>query len=136
MYVSSNTRYSNGAYRAELTCILAIVHLSSYLCLTHTLNTPSILITCDTIKALESSFNTPIIDKISPKEKHADILSAILGLRKTKIIQFTFKQFFGHQDRTEMYEELSRESQMHVWMDRLAKLASARDKDNSIKGQS
>ena len=54
---------------AELTGLLSIVHMASYLCLTHNLTNPSLLITCANIKALESCFDTPI-EKLHPKQKH------------------------------------------------------------------
>ena len=46
----------NEAYCAELTGILAIIHMATYLTLSHKLDNPSLTILYDNIKALERSF--------------------------------------------------------------------------------
>ena len=106
----------NGLYRAELIGLLSIVHMVCYLCLTHNLITPSLLSTCDNIKALESCFDTPI-EKINPKQKHSDILSEVFRLLQKNIIHLTYRHVSGHQDRFTMYEDLPRVSQMNIRMD-------------------
>ena len=68
-----------GAYRGEVAGILAIVHMSTYLSLKHNFGRPLLCLSCDNVRALETSFqlNNYIA---APKKKHADLLSGVIGL--------------------------------------------------------
>ena len=74
-----------------------------------------------------------INDRVSPKQKHSDVLRAIRHVRRQLEIDITFKHISGHQDDTVMYHDLDRPSQLNVDCDLLAKTGLRRFyKNNAI----
>ena len=120
-----------GAYRGEITGLLAIAHIVTYLSLKHNIQHPSVHIGCDNERALKTCF-PPQASTVSPKWKHSDIISGIEGLRKLNVVKYYTHHVYGHQDDTCNYESLPRLAQMNVRMDGLAKLARQLVEDSQL----
>ena len=114
----------NGAYRSEISGLLAIIHITTYLTLEHNLSEPTITIGCDNIKALTTCFDMDYLHR-NPTAKHADLLSGIAGLLRLNLIKINHRHVYAHQDDDKDYEDLPRLAQMNVRMDWLAKFASS-----------
>ena len=109
-----------GAYRGEITGLLAIIHIVTYLCVAHDIDVGNIHIGCDNIRGLTTSFQW-VADRRHPNQKHSDILSAISGLLKLKRVNITWEHIKAHQDDVKDMDSLSRLEQLNVQMDGLAK---------------
>ena len=125
------TTKCNGAYRGELAGLLSIVHMATYLCLSHNIPHTTITIYCDNVRALDIAFNKQSYTR-NPSHKHSDIVSGIAGVLKLGIVSISFQHVYAHQDSTVPYEDLPREAQMNVRMDALAKTANRLVKQGSL----
>ena len=112
-----------GAYRAELSGLLAIVHMTTYLSEKHGIQAGKVHIGCDNQKALTTSFQW-VAAKRNTNQKHSDILSAISGLLKLNKISITYEHIPAHQDEILAQDQLTPLAQMNVQMDLMAKVAA------------
>ena len=114
----SPTNIAN-AYRSELTGIYASLAMVLTVTTLHKVASSRLLVGCDNEKGLYLS--SLINDRVSPKQKHSDILRTIRHVRGKLPIDITFKHISGHQDETTLYELLDRPSQLNIDCDLLAK---------------
>ena len=114
----SPTNIAN-AYRSELTGIYASLAMILAVTTLHNVESGSLLAGCDNEQGLYLS--SLINDRVSPKQKHSDILRTIRNVRGKLSIDITFKHISGHQDDTILYEHLDRPSQLNIDCDLLAK---------------
>ena len=112
-----------GAYRAELSGLLAIIHMTSYLCAKHKIQKGKVHIGCDNQKALTTSFQWTHA-KRNTNQKHSDLLSAISGLLRVGLLSVSYEHIPAHQDEILTQEELSPMAKLNVQMDLMAKVAA------------
>ena len=98
----------HGAYRAELTDLIALIHMSTHLCFQHNTDFGTLHIGCDNIQELQMSFEQPTKHTKNSKQKHSDLLSGmssiILNLHELRV---TYKHMQAHQDSLVVYKDLS-----------------------------
>ena len=104
-------------YRAELGGIFGAIVTVRCICTLHSVTTGSIVLHCDCDNALKRLF-TPH-SRLKPKMPHYDILSAIRFEIEASPLQWSCCHVYGHQD--DHRSNLSREEQLNVEMDNLAK---------------
>ena len=126
----STTNEAN-AYRSELIGLYASLAFVLAVTELYNIKEGSLLAGCDNETGLYLS--SLITDRVSPKQKHSDVLRAIRHVRRQLEINITFKHISAHQDDTVLYHDLDRPSQLNVDCDLLAKAGLRRfHKNNNI----
>ena len=110
----------HNSFRSEIVGILAILTVLDTFDKTQLAPSASIEIICDNEKALHV-FSNWSCDKMTPKHKNADILSALLRLRDTLPIKFKTTHVYSHQDKEIPEHLLPPKVQLNIKMDRIAK---------------
>ena len=121
----------NGSYRAEISGILAIIHLTTFLPIKHDIGQISLVLGCDNTKALDQCFCSPASSR-NPKQKHSNLLSAVSGLLLLDRVNISFRHIKAHQDDVVEFDKLPRMAKMNVRMDWLAKAGANLIKDNHL----
>jgi hypothetical protein len=106
------------SHRSELLGILGIICHINQFCSRHNITNGSVTIGCDGIGAIQS-VNTERICKSS--HKHFDIIQSIKASMLKSTVQWNFRHVKGHQDDTIHYNDLTRESQLNICTDNMAK---------------
>ena len=119
------TSGTSSAYRAELTGIYAgLAYLLAVITL-HQITDGSIQVHCDNERAI---FLSEIVGpRLPAKTTHADVLRLIRYIHNQLPITVSFAHIYGHQDDHVAFTELSREVQLNVTCDQLAKAGLRRD---------
>ena len=123
------TSSSSSAYRAELTGIYAGLAYLLAITKLHGLTHGQIQVHCDNERAvLLSKIVGP---RLSAKTSHADVLRLIRYIHHQLPMSVSFTHIYGHQDDHMAFEELSRETQLNIACDQLAKAGLRRDITNN-----
>ena len=110
---------SQCSYRSELLGILGIITHILHICATEDVRSGSVSLYCDGEGAID--FLNHFNDYIKTSTKHFDILSSITRAIKSTDIKWEFYHVKGHQDDERDIESLSREAQLNIIADHLAK---------------
>ena len=129
--VLPSTTIEANAYRSELIGLYASLAFVLAITDLYNIKEGSLLAGCDNETGLYLS--SLINDRVSPKQKHSDVLRAIRHVRRKLKIDITFKHISAHQDDTMMYHDLDRPSQLNVDCDLLAKAGLRRFYKNNDK---
>ena len=114
-----STTSTASAYRSELMGLYSSLLLVSAVCTLYKIKDGSINVGCDNEKALELTSETN--QRIPCHMKHSDILKSIRIVRSNIPIKMHFQHILGHQDENILYENLTRDAQLNVDCDFLAK---------------
>ena len=113
--ISPGSRSLQSAYRSE---ILGLLALLDYITTTfRTISSSAVLtIYSDNERALDVVANWTC-DRLTPKQKHADLISALLKVRDSLGIKIQVQHVKAHQDDSIPYEQLSLPAKLNVDMD-------------------
>ena len=114
-----STTSTANAYRSELIGIYAALALTLAVTELYQLKEGFLLAGCDNEQGLYLS--SLLTDRVSPKQKHSDVLRAIRHVRQALPLDIHFKHIYGHQDDTTSYANLERSVQLNIDCDILAK---------------
>jgi hypothetical protein len=107
------------SHRSELSGILGGIQHMNEICKSIKIDSGQAIMGCDgegAIIMISASF-----EKINSTRKHFDLLGAIGTALKVSPIQWKFHHIKGHQDDVMGYNELTRDEQLNVLVDELAK---------------
>ena len=116
--LGSTTECAN-AYRSELTGLYSGLAFLSAVCEFFNVSSGSIIMRCDCKSAIYRSSTTHC--KVPTATKHSDILRVIRRLSNLLPINVSYRHIRGHQDDFFTYSSLSRELQLNIDCDLLAK---------------
>ena len=114
-----STTSTANAYRSELIGIYAALALTLAVTELYQVKEGFLLAGCDNEQGLYLS--SLLSDRVSPKQKHSDVLRAIRHVRRALPLDIHFKHIYGHQDDTTSYANLERSVQLNIDCDLLAK---------------
>ena len=115
------------SFRSEMVGILAIL---TYLDTLHNqldehLTTNKVHLVCDNESVLQI-FSEWSTDRMTPRHKNADVISAVLKLRDKLKITFTVEHVYGHQDSITHIDNLPPIVRLNIAMDEQAKSLALR----------
>jgi hypothetical protein len=117
--VTPGEEESQCSHPSELSGLLGGIHFVNKLCSKLNITEGFSKIGCDGEGAI--NMVSYIHDKINSSRKHFDILGAINNAILQSPVRWTFTHIRGHQDNYNKYHNLSREEQLNVLVDNLAK---------------
>ena len=115
----------SSAYRAERTGIYAGVAYLLVVTILHQITEGGIQVHCDNERAI---FLSEIVGpRLAAKTSHADVLRLIRYIHNKLPATVSFAHIYGHQDDHVAFTDLSREVQLNITCDQLAKAGLRRD---------
>jgi hypothetical protein len=115
---SPGSKDSQCSHRSELVGLLGIISHINRFCSQHNVHHGTISVGCDGIGALQATKTTYTV---TSSHKHFDLICSIKNSIKHSPLSWQFFHVKGHQDNYTHYDDLSREAQLNVQADDLAK---------------